>query len=141
MIAESKAKSANAPVLLPAHDDVPARVLMPLRHNGRLSGYLSYSEPDADESTLTEKSSLLRHASERLGTLIALHNIDRQHQGDVLQRLVADLLDPLPRGEKRRSRVAYHQGTDQQSRAIFRDASEITRRVARPTDSQGTSGC
>jgi PucR C-terminal helix-turn-helix domain len=96
MIAESKAKSANAPVLLPAHDDVPARVLMPLRHNGRLSGYLSYSEPDADESTLTEKSSLLRHASERLGTLIALHNIDRQHQGDVLQRLVADLLDPLP---------------------------------------------
>lgn len=92
LIARSKARNTDNPLLLPGMEGAPPRVLVPLRHGGHHSGYLSYAEPDANLASA--QSVHLKRATEQLGALIALHKFDRQRKGNAARQLIEELLDP-----------------------------------------------
>lgn len=93
MIAQSNARNSREPVVLPAYADVPARVLMPLRHDGRLYGYLAFSEPGAiDDVTPKHYAEQLDEASETLGAILAVMDLEQRDTTAMHRRLAEDLL-------------------------------------------------
>ena len=104
MIAQSKAKNSREPVVLPPYDDVNARVLMPLRHQERLYGFLSFSETHhIDGDALHAYSDRLAQASSTLGALLALRELEKRDTVNTSRELLKDLLGPV---ELARTRAA-----------------------------------
>lgn len=102
MIARSKAKSSRDAVIVPPHEDVQARVLMPLRHKGQLYGYLSFSESaNINESALRAYTDRLADASETLGALLALRELANEDDASGRGALMSDLLSATPEDRER----------------------------------------
>ena len=96
MIQHSKAKNSREPVVLPRDADVNARILMPLRYNENLYGYLSISEPaHVDDALLHAYSERLARASEKLGALLALRYTEQRNTVNTDRALMKDLLGPV----------------------------------------------
>lgn len=95
MISQSKAKNSRDPVVLPPYREVAARILMPLRHNEQLFGYLSFSEVgEITEETLQVYSDRLARASETLGTILAYRALEQRNSVTTNRELLHELLGP-----------------------------------------------
>ncbi len=94
MIAASKVRTSESPVLLAAHDDVPARVVVPLRYKGRLYGFLTFSQPGAEHigDISPEFMGDLTNAATQLAPLVAVRTIADEDEVDFRQSVMSDLL-------------------------------------------------
>jgi hypothetical protein len=103
MIAASKVRSSEAPVLLVAHDDVPARVVMPLRYKNLLYGFLTFSEPGAASINDLSKefARALDFAAARIAPLVAVRSIADEDEVDLRQSVMTDLLSASPKARAR----------------------------------------
>lgn len=97
MIAHSRARASVEPVVLPPVKGLDARVLVPLRHDGRLYGYVSFSTPEPlDGEALAAYTAPLVPASERISAILALRELaDRDGAGN-RQALLGELFSSSP---------------------------------------------
>lgn len=126
LITQSRVKNSRNPVVVPAYRGVKARVLMPLRHRGRLYGYLSFSEERAvDEAVLSEYMGRLTQASSFLGAILALREIASQNDARSHRQLLTELLggDSVVRGQAAEALIAggYVARADRYTAVIVRE--------------------
>ncbi|MEV5646798.1 helix-turn-helix domain-containing protein [Nocardia sp. NPDC052254] len=86
-------RTATAPVRIPGEADVGVRVVMPLRHDKRLLGYLCFVDdhPDGDTSAQAAASWALAAASAEIGMLLALKLSEQRHSADHARSLLSSL--------------------------------------------------
>ncbi len=102
MISEARAKDSPTPVVLPRSGGVNARVLVPLRYQDRLYGYLSFSIADTEtESVVRSNTELLDQVAARIGSLLALREHSQREEATLQHRLLTRLVgdDPEQRAE------------------------------------------
>lgn len=92
MISEHKVARAWGAVLLPVVANMPSRVVAPLRHRGRLTGYVSYVPGEDEDPDLRDAPDIVA-ARDELGSLLAAREIERREGADRVLQLLSRLLD------------------------------------------------
>lgn len=128
-------RTATAPVRIAGDADV--RVLMPLRHDKRLMGYLCFVDdhPGGDVTAQAAASAALSAAGPEIGMLLALKLSEQRHSADHARALLSALFGHSPVESRHAADQLLQEGlienVDQYSVLVFRAPEPSPRPVTR----------
>lgn len=93
LLKAQEARARTGPIRVPADRDTNSRVIMPLKHEGQLVGYLTYLEDLPVDTPVSARARTAMDAvADNLGLLLALWGFEARHRAERSRRLVRDLL-------------------------------------------------
>lgn len=98
LVTEHRLQAATAPVRIPADGSVGTRLVLPLRHEKRLHGYLYLVEdrPGHEDESGADTAHLMASSGAEIGTLLALRMSDLRNSADRSRHLLAALVSDSP---------------------------------------------
>lgn len=110
MITRYEVHRSTSPVRLPPDGDVPGHIVVPLDHDGTVTGYLSYTDEYGSSAPPREHLELLDEASSRLGALLAERRARRHDDDELAGQLVERLLSESGRERERAASELIRRG-------------------------------
>lgn len=128
-------RTATHAVRIPAEAGAEALVVMPLRHEKRLLGYLYHFEDRPASETSAEEVSAVESAAPEIGTLLALKLSEERHSVEHSRFLLSALLGDSAAERRHAAQTLLQEGmiedVDQYSVLVFRAPDPLPRSVTR----------